>query len=86
MKTKGSMLITLTLVATLGTLVIDAKYVAPFLVEDMETKEEIKSERRSEPFSGQNLDCTVFCKKTGFGGRFGGCNCGFSLFNKRHDR
>jgi hypothetical protein len=34
----------------------------------------------------RRLDCQVFCKKTGFSGYVGGCQCGFTLFaNKRSD-
>lgn len=32
----------------------------------------------------RRLDCSVFCRKTGFSGYVGGCQCGFTLFaNKR---
>lgn len=47
------------------------------------------TEAREMGFSGQHtairrLDCSVFCRKTGFSGYVGGCQCGFTLFaNKR---
>lgn len=31
----------------------------------------------------RRIDCAVFCRKTGFTGLAGGCNCGFTLFTKR---
>ncbi len=37
-------------------------------------------------FALRRLDCQVFCKKTGFSGYVGGCQCGFTLFaNKRSE-
>ncbi|CAG2101985.1 unnamed protein product [Medioppia subpectinata] len=37
-------------------------------------------------YSVRRLDCSLFCKKTGFSGYVGGCQCGFTLFaNKRSD-
>lgn len=47
------------------------------------------AETRDMSFAGQHtairrLDCSVFCRKTGFSGYVGGCQCGFTLFaNKR---
>ncbi|KAJ6223962.1 hypothetical protein RDWZM_002507 [Blomia tropicalis] len=35
----------------------------------------------------RRLDCSVFCRKTGFSGYVGGCQCGFTLFaNKRNEQ
>ena len=31
----------------------------------------------------RRMDCVVFCRKTGFSGYVGGCQCGFTLFTKK---
>ncbi|XP_074593735.1 uncharacterized protein LOC141849349 isoform X2 [Brevipalpus obovatus] len=29
----------------------------------------------------RRIDCDYFCRKTGFSGAIGGCQCGFTLFS-----
>ncbi|XP_015782397.1 uncharacterized protein LOC107360284 [Tetranychus urticae] len=37
-------------------------------------------------FPERRLDCDLFCRRTGFAGSVGGCQCGYTLFNvKRSD-
>lgn len=31
----------------------------------------------------RRIDCAIFCRKTGFTGLAGGCNCGFTLFTAK---
>lgn len=47
--------------------------------------ESVLAREMSAPHTAiRRLDCSVFCRKTGFSGYVGGCQCGFTLFaNKR---
>lgn len=43
-------------------------------------------ESRGQHYALRRFDCQLFCKKTGFSGYVGGCQCGFTLFaSKRKD-
>ncbi|XP_053204032.1 uncharacterized protein LOC128388628 [Panonychus citri] len=42
--------------------------------------------RKRSAFPERRLDCDLFCRRTGFAGSIGGCQCGYTLFNvKRSD-
>ena len=49
-----------------------------------EMADEMSGPKESRSHSAlRRLDCQFFCKKTGFSGIVGGCQCGFTLFSSK---